>query len=95
MVGTGPGEGNLQSRVFFIWGSLCAACFAYSYFLIPETKGLSLEQVDRMLEESTPRTSSKWVAQSTFAADMGLIGRNLQGIPVQKSEIGERALLDV
>ena len=24
-----------------------------------------------MLEETTPRTSSKWVPHSTFAADMG------------------------
>ena len=28
---------------------------------MPETKGLSLEQVDRMLEETTPRTSARWV----------------------------------
>lgn len=42
--------------------------------LIPETKGLSLEQVDRMLEETTPRTSAKWVPHSTYAADMGYVG---------------------
>ena len=47
-------------------------CFVYAYFLIPETKGLSLEQVDRMLEETNARTSSKWVPHSTFAAEMGL-----------------------
>jgi SP family sugar:H+ symporter-like MFS transporter len=35
--------------------------------MIPETKGLSLEQVDRMLEECTPRTSAKWVPHDTFA----------------------------
>lgn len=70
MVGTD--QGNLGAKVFFIWGSLCSACFIYAYFLIPETKGLSLEQVDRMLEETTPRTSAKWKPTSTFAADMGL-----------------------
>jgi sugar porter (SP) family MFS transporter len=72
MVGTGSGDANLGSRVFFIWGSLCTCCFLYSYLLIPETKGLSLEQVDRMLEETNPRTSAKWVPHSTFAADMHL-----------------------
>jgi len=41
-------------------------------------KGLSLEQVDRMLEESTPRTSAKWVPHSTFAAEMGLAGKEEQ-----------------
>ncbi|KAJ5825372.1 hypothetical protein N7474_002510 [Penicillium riverlandense] len=65
-------KGNLGSKVFFIWGSLCACCFVYAYFLIPETKGLTLEQVDKMMEETTPRTSAKWTPHSTFAAEMGL-----------------------
>ena len=65
-------KGNLGPKVFFIWGSLCVICLIYSYFLIPETKGLTLEQVDRMLEETTPRTSSGWVPKTTYAAEMGL-----------------------
>ncbi|KAF6230876.1 hypothetical protein HO173_010992 [Letharia columbiana] len=65
-------EGNLGPKVFFVWGALCVCCFIYAYFLIPETKGLSLEQVDRMMEETTPRNSAKWVPHSTFAAEMGL-----------------------
>ncbi|KAH8671343.1 general substrate transporter [Xylariales sp. PMI_506] len=69
MVGTD--EGNLGAKVFFVWGSLCATCLVYAYFLIPETKGLTLEQVDKMLEETTPRSSAKWVPTTTFAADMG------------------------
>lgn len=28
-------EGNLGSRVFFIWGSLCATCAVFAYFLVP------------------------------------------------------------
>jgi MFS family permease len=60
-------KGNLKSSVFFIWGSLCTCAFVYAYFLVPETKGLSLEQVDRMLEETTPRTSAKWKPSTTFA----------------------------
>lgn len=65
-------KGNLGPKVFFVWGALCVGCFVYAYMLIPETKGLSLEQVDKMLEETTARNSSKWVPHSTFAADMGL-----------------------
>ncbi len=65
-------EGNLGSKVFFVWGALCTAALVYTYFLVPETKGLSLEQVDRMMEETTPRNSAKWVPHTTFAADMGL-----------------------
>ncbi|KAK3114536.1 hypothetical protein LTR53_007067 [Teratosphaeriaceae sp. CCFEE 6253] len=70
MVGTD--QGNLKSNVFFIWGGLCTAAFVYAYFLIPETKGLSLEQVDKMMEETTPRTSAKWRPTTTFAQDMGM-----------------------
>ncbi|KAL9098379.1 MAG: hypothetical protein Q9187_009671, partial [Circinaria calcarea] len=36
------------------------------------TKGLSLEQVDKMLEETNARNSSKWVPHTTFASQMGM-----------------------
>lgn len=70
-------KGDLKSKVFFIWGSLCACAFLYTYFLIPETKGLTLEQVDKMMEETTPRTSAKWKPHTTFAADMGLTEKDI------------------
>lgn len=65
-------RGNMKSSVFFVWGGLCTAAFVYSYFLIPETKGLSLEQVDKMMEETTPRTSAKWKPTTTFAQQAGV-----------------------
>ncbi|EWY87825.1 hypothetical protein FOYG_09218 [Fusarium oxysporum NRRL 32931] len=67
----GENRGNLKSSVFFIWGGLCTCAFVYTYFLVPETKGLSLEQVDKMMEETTPRTSAKWRPHTTFAQTMG------------------------
>jgi hypothetical protein len=78
----GVDEANLNAKVFFIWGSLCTCCFVYAYFLVPETKGLSLEQVDRMLEETNARKSAKWVPHSTFAQEMGLAEKG----PVQTVE---------
>merc|ERR1711970_1103633 len=56
----GEEHGNLKSSVFFVWGGLCTCAFVYSYFLVPETKGLTLEQVDKLFAETTPRKSSKW-----------------------------------
>lgn len=65
-------EGNLGAKVFIVWGSTCAACLAFAYFLIPETKGLSLEQVDQMMSEVGPRESVRWVPHTTFASQMGM-----------------------
>lgn len=79
----GPNEGNLKSAVFFVWGGLCTVGFVYAYFLVPETKGLSLEQVDRMMEETTPRTSSKWKPTTTFASTY----RNREKAMVQDAEV--------
>lgn len=73
----GQDEGNLRSSVFFVWGVLCTCALVYTYFLVPETKGLSLEQVDKMMEESSPRTSSKWRPTKTFASAMGSTGGKL------------------
>lgn len=65
-------KGNLAVKVFFVWGSALFLCLLFAFFVIPETKGLTLEQVDKMLEESTPLTSAKWKPHDTFAHEMGM-----------------------
>ena len=70
----GSDRGNMKSSVFFVWGGLCTAAFVYAWFLVPETKGLTLEQVDKMMEESTPRTSAKWKPTKTFAGSVAKDG---------------------
>jgi SP family sugar:H+ symporter-like MFS transporter len=82
----GQDKGNLGPKVFFIWGSLCACCFVYAYFLVPETKGLTLEQVDRMFEEVSPRQSAKWKPTTTFAQEMGV---------TEKGELNPEIVMDV
>jgi sugar porter (SP) family MFS transporter len=59
-------EANLRSKVFWIWFGTCCLCFVYAYLFVYETKGLTLEQVDRMMEECTPRQSPGWQPTSTF-----------------------------
>ncbi|KAJ9136438.1 High-affinity glucose transporter SNF3 [Pleurostoma richardsiae] len=71
MVGNEKGSADLGPKVFFIWGSLCCLSLAFAYFLVPEMKGLSLEQVDQMMEEVSPRRSASWVPTTTFAAQAG------------------------
>jgi MFS family permease len=65
-------KANLGPKVFFVWGSTACLSLSFAYFLVPETKGLSLEQVDRMLAETNPRNSAKWVPHETWAASAGL-----------------------
>lgn len=82
---TGKDRGNMKSSVFFVWGALCTCAFVYAYFLVPETKGLSLEQVDKMMEETTPRQSVKWKPTATFASTIGA-GNYLEKPEVEDGE---------
>ncbi|GAA5939337.1 hypothetical protein JCM1841_002939 [Sporobolomyces salmonicolor] len=53
LVDDAPGSAGLQSNVFWIWGGCCVICFFFVFFTIPETKGLSLEQVDILYRNSS------------------------------------------
>ncbi len=55
---------------------------------MPESKGLSLEQVDKMLEETTPRKSASWKPHSTFASEMGLTEKGMS-ISVPPEQVRE------
>ena len=77
LVGTGKGDANLGAKVFFLWGSLCILSVVFTFFFVPEMKGLSLEQVDKMLEETTPLKSARWRPHSTFASELGLTEKSL------------------
>jgi len=60
---TGIKAAGLGVKVFFIWGSTCAGCLIFAWFCIPETKGLSLEQIDLLYRESSIVGSNKYRAQ--------------------------------
>jgi MFS family permease len=52
--------GNLGPKVFFVWGAACALSATFAYLFVPETKGLTLEQVDQMMEEVPARKTRNW-----------------------------------
>jgi SP family sugar:H+ symporter-like MFS transporter len=54
LVDSGPGNANLGTKVFYIWGSTCFGCVIFAYFCVPETKGLSLEQIDLLYRNVAP-----------------------------------------
>lgn len=51
MVDEGPGNANLGSKVFFIWGGFNLIGLVFVYLFVYESKGLTLEQVDEMYEK--------------------------------------------
>ncbi|KAE8448060.1 hypothetical protein EG329_009825 [Mollisiaceae sp. DMI_Dod_QoI] len=83
LVNWGPGNANLQSKIFFIWFACCFLCIAFVYFMIYETKGLTLEQVDELYDEvKVARKSVGWRPTTTFreirasVAAQGGLGRH-------------------
>ncbi|KAJ5424546.1 Major facilitator superfamily domain general substrate transporter [Penicillium cf. griseofulvum] len=75
MVNSGPGNANLQSKVFFIWGGFCFVCGVFVYTCIYETKGLSLEQVDELYAK-VPRAwnSVGWVPSLNYTEELEMEG---------------------
>lgn len=67
LVNYGPGNANLQSKIFFIWFGCCFICIAFVYTMIYETKGLTLEEVDELYNEvSSARKSIGWKPTITW-----------------------------
>lgn len=56
----------MGEKVFFIWGSMCAACVLFAYFCIPETKGLSLEQVELLYQHWSPGSARSFRTDVTM-----------------------------
>ena len=73
LVDSGPGNLNLGTKVFYIWGTTCFCCIIFAYFCIPETKGLSLEQIDLLYQNVAPVNSVSYrkrlLAEGTELSD--------------------------
>jgi sugar porter (SP) family MFS transporter len=88
LVNDGEGNANLGAKVFFIWGSTCVGCLVFTYFCIPETKGLSLEQIDIMYQNTSPTESQKYrrelMAADVHAADVHAASINIHHNPIHE-----------
>nr|ACR78274.1 putative xylose transporter [Rasamsonia emersonii] len=60
MIDAGPGNLNLQAKVFFIWGGCCVVASVFVWLMVYETKGLSLEQVDELYAAVSKAWESKY-----------------------------------
>ncbi|CZR50888.1 related to monosaccharide transporter [Phialocephala subalpina] len=60
-------KANLGPKIFFIFGAAAVGCGVWAYFVVYETSKLSLEQVDRMMNETSARRSTGWEGRDGFA----------------------------
>jgi sugar porter (SP) family MFS transporter len=88
-----PEHANLQSKVFYIWGSFCFVCIAFVWFLIYETKNLTLEQVDELYEIVGKAWQSKKFRPKVSYAEMhkGENGRHMSVAEATEAQERRRA----
>ncbi|UNI22899.1 hypothetical protein JDV02_008743 [Purpureocillium takamizusanense] len=56
-----PDQGDLKAKTAFVFAGLCAVSFVASFWLIPEMKGRTPSEIDRMFEQKLPsRKFSSW-----------------------------------
>ncbi|KAJ9303168.1 hypothetical protein DTO271G3_542 [Paecilomyces variotii] len=88
MVNDGPGNANLQSKVFFIWGGFCLICAIFVYTCIYETKGLTLEQVDELYAKVPVAWKSAGFVPTVNYSDVRDIAADLKGGTLADLETG-------
>lgn len=93
-----PAHANLQSKVFFVWGSFCFVCIAFIYFMIYETKGLSLEQVDELYGTVSQAWKSKNFRPALSFAEieqMGEGGRHMSIVEMVAVQERKRSIVQM
>lgn len=83
------GGAGLGAKVYFLWGGLSCFCCLYAYFFIPETRGLSLEQVDMMFLNTTPRKSTAYHKELMAANHASSIEDGLPALRHSNSQISD------
>jgi hypothetical protein len=84
---------NLFSSAFLIYGSFCFSMFFFVWFLIPETKGLSLEKMDDLfgvteLVKRIEDEDREAHARSTAEPEIGMDGKEVSA--VQREVVEDR-----
>ncbi|KAI7091192.1 general substrate transporter [Hortaea werneckii] len=94
MVDSGPGNANLQSKVFFIWGGFCFICIFFVWGMIYETKGLSLEQVDELYAKVGKAWQSKGFVPTVSFQDVQEVGgaRNASLADIETAAVRKKSV---
>ena len=82
LIGT-PGA-NLGAKVGYVFMGVCATGFLYSFFLLPELSGRSLEEVDEMYDHR-PKL---WAWQFRLFETEG-VGRRITDLELSRVDAGK------
>ncbi|EPE24951.1 MFS general substrate transporter [Glarea lozoyensis ATCC 20868] len=84
---TGMGYG-----VYFFFASLMLCSIVFVWFLIPETKGIPLESMDRLFSKDLPQRRAHKIVMAELAEDEESFRRNVEGsgLGLEKDEFGEK-----
>ncbi|GKT41189.1 MFS transporter fmqE [Colletotrichum spaethianum] len=67
-----PDKGNLKAKTGFVFAGLCALGLVVSFFLVPEMKGRTPAEIDRMFESRLPaRQFRHWTNSSVELENKG------------------------
>ncbi|KAI1847736.1 hypothetical protein JX266_006231 [Neoarthrinium moseri] len=81
--------GNLQQRVGFVYGSFSILAIIFVYFLVPEMRGRSLEELDELFQAGIPARRFRQAKAQGIGAQITMIQDRTQpssGIKVVESE---------
>ncbi|CAH0018366.1 unnamed protein product [Clonostachys rhizophaga] len=85
-----PQYAGLGSKVGFVYGSFAFAMVGLAYFLIPELKGRTLEEVDQLFESKVPLRKFGGVrtmtAEELYQGDLAPRGRGIGGGKLHDNE---------
>lgn len=84
LVNAGPKMANLQTKVFFVWGTFSMLSILFVYFMVFETSKISLEQIDEMYERVDRAWNSKNFQPSWSFQEMRDEGASSSGVQLEE-----------
>ncbi|KAK9364970.1 general substrate transporter [Lipomyces kononenkoae] len=66
---TSAGAGNLGAKMYLVFGGCMVCIIIFTFFMVPETKGLTFPQIDEMYEKGVP--AWRWNSELSRIENLG------------------------
>jgi len=79
--------------VYLFFASLMICSVVFVWFLLPETKGVPLESMDRLFDRSLPPYKAHGIVMAEIREDEAAFRHNAEGsgLGISKDSLGEKA----